>query len=57
MLHNIFLILEISVQKVSCIDFYKKQIDYYNKRAHDILTKEIPLMLPYFQIIEKKGEA
>ena len=30
------------------IDFYKKQIDYYNKTAHDILTKEIPLILPNF---------
>ena len=24
------------------VDFYKKQIDYYNKTVHDILTKEIP---------------
>ena len=33
----------------SFIDFYKKQIDYYNKTVHDILTKEIPLILPNFQ--------
>ena len=32
-----------------CIDFYKKkQIDYYNQTAHDILTKEISLILPNF---------
>ena len=30
------------------VDFYKKQIDYYNKTVHDILTKEIPLLLPNF---------
>ena len=30
------------------IDFYKKQIDYYDKTVHDILTKEIPLILPNF---------
>ena len=29
-------------------DYYKKQIDYYNKTVHDILTKEIPLILPNF---------
>ena len=28
--------------------FYKKQIDSYNKVVHDILTKEIPLILPNF---------
>ena len=33
---------------VPFIDFYKKQIDYYNKTIHDILTKEIPLILPNF---------
>ena len=26
---------------VPFIDFYKKQIDYYNKTVHDILTREI----------------
>ena len=30
------------------VDFYKKEIDYYNKTVHDILTKEIPLILPNF---------
>ena len=30
------------------IDFYKKQIDYYNKTVHGILTKEIHLILPNF---------
>ena len=29
--------------------FYNKQIDYYNKTVHDILAKEIPLILPNFQ--------
>ena len=33
---------------VPFIDFYKKQIGYYNKTVHDILTKEIPLILPNF---------
>ena len=33
---------------VPFIDFYKKQIDYYNKTVHDILTKEIPLILLNF---------
>ena len=33
---------------VPFIDFYKKQIDYYNKTVHDILTQEIPLILPNF---------
>ena len=31
---------------VPFIDFYKKQIDYYNKTAHRCLTKEISLVLP-----------
>ena len=31
---------------VPFVDFYKKQIDYYNKTVHDILTQEIPLILP-----------
>ena len=41
---------------VPFIDFYKKQIDYYNKTVHDILTKEIPLILPNFpKNIKKRG--
>ena len=28
------------------IEYYKKQIDYYNQRATDILTNEIALILP-----------
>ena len=31
-----------------CVAFYKRQVDYYNKIVHDILTKEIPLILPNF---------
>ena len=40
--------------KIFCIKIvpfvysYKKQIDSYNKTVHDILTKEIPLILPNF---------
>ena len=30
---------------VPFVNFYKKQIDYYNRTVHDILTKEIPLVL------------
>ena len=30
------------------IDFYKKQIDYYNIRAHRLLMKEISLVWPGF---------
>ena len=33
---------------VPFVDFYKKQIDYFNKTVHDILTKEIPLILANF---------
>ena len=31
-----------------CVDFYKNQINYYNKTVHNILTKEISLMPPNF---------
>ena len=30
------------------VDFYKKQIDYYTKTVHDVLTKDISLILPNF---------
>ena len=33
---------------VPCVYFYKKEIDSYNKTVHDILRKEIPLILPSF---------
>ena len=33
---------------VPFIGFYKKQIDFYNKTVHDILTKEIPAILTNF---------
>ena len=33
---------------VPFIKYYKKQIDHYTKTVHDILTKEIPLILPNF---------
>ena len=41
---------------VPFIDFYKKQIDYYDQRAHDILTKEISLILPDFPKDRKEKE-
>ena len=30
------------------IDLYKKQVDFYNQTAHEILTKEISLILSSF---------
>ena len=33
---------------VPLVDFYKKQIDYYNQMIHKIITKEIPLILSNF---------
>ena len=35
------------------IDYYKKQIEYYNQTAHDILTNEIALILPTFAKTER----
>ena len=37
--------------------YYKKQIEYYNQTATDIMTNKIPLMLPTFNKNErqKKG--
>ena len=47
MLHNILLISRIFEKKVvPFVDFYKEEIDYYNKIVHDILLKEIHLILP-----------
>ena len=31
---------------VPLVYFYKKKCDYYNKSVYNILTKEIPLILP-----------
>ena len=39
---------------VPFVYFYKKQIDSYNKTVHDILIKEIPLILLKFQKKEKE---
>ena len=44
--HKVFLISRILVQRLC--HSYKKQINYYNKTVHDILTKEIPLILQNF---------
>ena len=39
------------------IDYYRKQIAYYNQMATDILTNELALMLPTFtrQNRQKRG--
>ena len=40
------------------VEFYKKQIEYYNHRAYEILTNEIGLMLPTFPMDKRpKGGA
>ena len=36
------------------VDYYKKPIEYYNQTAHDILTKEIVLILPTFTKTERQ---
>ena len=36
------------------IDYFKKQIEYYNQTAHDILTNEIALKLPTFTKTEQQ---
>ena len=41
---------------VPFIDFYKKQINYYNQTAHDNLRKEISLTLPNFPKEQKSKE-
>ena len=41
---------------VPFINFYKKQIDYYNKTVHDSLTKEIRLILPCFPNNKERKE-
>ena len=45
------------MKNVPFVDIYKKQIDYYNRTVHDILMKEISLMLPNFpkNKMEKRG--
>ena len=47
-------IRNLCLKNVPFVYFYKKQIDSYNKTVHDILMKEIPLILPYFQ--KRKGK-
>ena len=36
------------------IDYYKKQIEYYNQTAHNILTNETALILPTFTKTERQ---
>ena len=38
------------------IDYYKKQIEYYNQTAYDILTNEIALILPIFTKTERQKD-
>ena len=47
--HYLTNIRNICTKIVPFVYFYKKQIDSYNKIVHDILMKEIPLILPNFQ--------
>ena len=57
MLHNIFPnIKNFCTKIVPFVDFYKKQIDYYNKTSYDILPKEMPLILPIFPNKQKRKE-
>ena len=43
------------VKIVPHIDYYRKQIEYYNQTASDILTNEIALILPTFtKLIDKR---
>ena len=39
------------------IAYYKKQVDYYNQTAYEILTNELALILPTFskQVRQKRG--
>ena len=38
------------------IAFYKKQVDYYNQTAYEILTNELALILPTFSSKKDKSE-
>ena len=38
------------------IAYYKKQIEYYNQTAHEILTNELALILPTFTRQERQRE-
>ena len=42
------------IKIVPHIDYYKKQIEYYNHTASDILTNEIALILPTFTKNERQ---
>ena len=41
-------LLKYCLKLIPYVEFYKKQIDYYNHRAYKILTDEIGLILPTF---------
>ena len=45
------------VKIVPYVDYFKKQIDYYNQTAYEIITNELALILPTFskQERQKKG--
>ena len=36
------------------VDYYKKQIDYYNQMASEIITNELALILPTFPKQERQ---
>ena len=39
------------------VDYYKKEIDYYNWTAYEIITNELALILPTFPKQERQKEA
>ena len=41
-------LLKYCLKIVPYVEFYKKQIEYYNHTAYEILTNEIGLILPTF---------
>ena len=45
---KIFQIWTFLCKKVPYVYFYKKKGDYYNKTVHNILTKEMLMILPNF---------
>ena len=45
---------EYYIQIALHIDYYKKQIKYYNQTAYDILTNKIALILPTFTKTERQ---
>ena len=42
------------VKTAPYVDYYKKQIDYYNQTAYEIITNELALILPTFSKQERQ---